>query len=100
MKPGTRDSKVSILIKGMELKELQKHIWLMAESYGLDRRIEKYRGKRTIGLYRWDMECLLDVLSIVLDDPKEYPSKGSMEYKVTHGLYQRLKRIYDSTYER
>lgn len=100
MKPGKRDTKVGILITGMELKELQKHIWLMAESYGLDRRIENYRGKRAIGLYRWDMECLLDVLSIVLDDPKEYPSKGSMEYKGAQSLYQRLKRIYDSTYER
>ena len=25
----------------------------MAESFGLDRRIEEYRGRRPLGLYRW-----------------------------------------------
>ena len=100
MKTGKRDTKVSIMITGRELKELQKYIWLMAESYGLDRRIENYRGKRSVGLYRWDMECLLDVLSIVLEDPQEGPPKGSMEHNVTQDLYQRLERIYNSTYER
>ena len=42
MKPGKRDIKVSILITGQELDELQKHTWSMAESFGLDRRIDNY----------------------------------------------------------
>jgi len=100
MKPGKRDIKVKILITGQELEELQKHTWSMAENFGLDRRIGSYRGKRPIGLYSWDLECLLDVLSIALKNSKEYPSEGTKEHEVTQRLYQRLKRIYDSTYER
>ncbi len=99
LKPGKRDIKVTILIAGEELEELQKHTWSMAESFGLDGRIDDYKGKKPIGLYRWDIECLLDVLSMVLDAPKEYPFEGSREHEVTQGLYQRLKQIYDSTYE-
>ena len=45
MKPGKRDIKVSILITGQELDELQKHTWSMAESFGLDRRIDNYMTK-------------------------------------------------------
>ena len=100
MKSGKRDIKVSILITGQELEELQKHTWSMAESFGLDRHIDNYRGKRPIGLYAWDMECLLDVLSMALEDPKEYPPEGTKEHEVTKRLYQRLKQIFDSTYER
>jgi len=46
MKPGSRDIKVKMLIAGKELEELQKHTWLMCEAFGLDRRIEKYKGNR------------------------------------------------------
>ncbi|MDI6782381.1 MAG: hypothetical protein QME49_09820 [bacterium] len=100
LKPCNRDIKVNILIAGKEFEELQKHTWSMAESFGLDGRIDDYKGKKPIGLYRWDIECLLDVLSMALDDPKEYPFEGSREYEITQGLYQRLKQIYDSTYEK
>ena len=100
MKPGKRDIKVKTLITGQELEELQKHTWSMGESFGLDRRIGSYRGKRPIGLYSWDLECLLDVLSIALKNCKEYTSEGVKEHEVNQRLYQRLKRIYDSTYER
>ncbi len=99
MKPGSRDIQVNILISGKELEELQKHTWSMAESFGLDDRIDNYKGKRPIGLYRWDMDCLLDVLSMALEDLKEYPAEGTAEYQVTQSLYQRLKELYDSTYE-
>jgi hypothetical protein len=33
MKPGLRDFKVNMLIKGDELEELQKHTWAMAEGF-------------------------------------------------------------------
>jgi len=79
MKTGRRDIKVKILIT---CKELQKHTCSMAESFFLDSRIDNYRGKRPIGLYRWDIECLLDVLTMVLEDPKEYPPEGSIEHEV------------------
>ena len=100
MKPGKRDIKVKILITGQELVELQKHTWSMAESFGLDRRICNYRGRRALGVYSWELECLLDVLSIALKNSKEYPSEGTEEHEVNQRLYQRLKCIYDSTYEK
>ncbi len=40
----------------------------MAEAYGLDRRAEAYTGKQPIGLYRWDVDCLLDVIDNALRD--------------------------------
>lgn len=61
MKPGSKDKAYKILIAGPELEELKKHTWEMAESFGLDARIERYKGTRPIGLYRWDMDCLTDV---------------------------------------
>ncbi len=39
IKPGSRDRKASILITGMELDELQRFDWMIAEAFGLDRRI-------------------------------------------------------------
>jgi hypothetical protein len=44
------------------LKELD-----LAESFGLDRRIERHEGKRPLGLYRWHLECLVESLAMVLD---------------------------------
>ena len=69
VKPGSKDHKASILITGMELDEPQRFVWMMAESFGLDRRIANYQGVRPIGLYRWDIECLVDVIGSVLNDP-------------------------------
>jgi len=97
MKPGKKDKKVNILITGQELEELQKHTWAMAESFGLDSRIERYKGIRPIGLYSWDMECLLAVLEMAVNNPKEYPSIGSKEYDITERLYQKLEQLYTTT---
>lgn len=62
IKPGPKDKKVSLLISGEELTELKRLTWLMSEFFGLDSRIEHYQGKRPIGLYSWDFECLLMVV--------------------------------------
>jgi len=43
VKPGSKDHKASILINGLELDELQRFDWMMAESFGLDRRIADYQ---------------------------------------------------------
>jgi len=99
MKPGSQDFKVNILITGKELEELQKHTWSMAEAFGLDWRIEQYKGKKPIGLYRWDMDCLIDVLSIALDDSKEYPDHSSSGYLTLKDLSERLKSEYDRNFE-
>ena len=91
VKPGSRDRKASILITGMELDELQRFIGMMAEAFGLDRRIANYQGVRPIGLYRWDIKCLVDVINSVLDDPEYYPTQDSPEYQAIKNLRDRLQ---------
>ena len=66
----------------------------MSESFGLDRRIDNYGGKRPIGLYGWDFECLLAVLDDVLKDDKEYPDRTTSEYKALARLSARLLDEY------
>ncbi len=94
MKAGSRDTKVHMLITGDELAELQRHAWQMVEAFGLDSKIERYRGKRPIGLWRWDMDCLIDVVSMALDDTTEYPSRESSAWVSLRNLHTRLKKEY------
>ena len=93
MKPGSKDIKYFIKIEGTELDELQKLTWMMAESFGLDTRIGNYAGKRPIGLYRWDIECLTIVIECALNDPDECPQKNSPEYQALCELYEKLKAL-------
>jgi len=55
IKPGANDQKVFILITGDQLAELQRHSWLIADAFGLDTRIEKYQGRKPIGIHQWDL---------------------------------------------
>ena len=94
MKPGKNDRKHRVLITGAELRELQRLD--MPESLGLDRRIARYQGTRRIGLYRWDLDCLLATLSLVVEgrDPFVSP-KGMVPLKTLH---DRLQVVYDAAY--
>jgi hypothetical protein len=74
-----------VLIEGAELHELKKLD--LAESFGLDRRIEQYQGKRPLGLYRWDLEGLLAALSLALDPPHGYYSPP--------GNKRAIKKLHD-----
>jgi hypothetical protein len=94
LKPGSKDKKLQIIISGEELSELQRHTWQMAEAFGLNRRIETYQGKRPIGLFSWDFDCLLAVIEDALNDPKEYPDKNESGYKALKSLFVRLKGEY------
>jgi hypothetical protein len=94
MKPGPRDIKLNILITGEELNQLQRHSYQMAEAFGLDRRIDNYQGKRPIGLYSWDFDCLLAVIQGALEDERYYPDKEGEGYKALMNLYLRLKNEY------
>ncbi len=98
MKPGSRDKRYPILIAGLELVELKKFTYLMVEAFGLDRRIENYQGRRPIGFYRWDLDCLVDVTESVLADTKEYPDKSGPEYAAMKQLCDRLKRLSAEAY--
>lgn len=98
IKPGSKDKKVSLLIAEDELTELKRLTWLMAESFGLDRRIENYRGNRPIGFYSWDLECLLAVLDHASKDGAAYPDKTTSGYDALTQLSGRLLEEYDKAF--
>ena len=41
----------------------------MAESFGLDRRIDNLTGKRKVGFYSWDLDCLENVVGDLTNIP-------------------------------
>ena len=94
MKPGRGDVRLMILIAGDELHELKRFTIDMVEAFGLDRRIEAYSGKRPIGFYRWDLDCLSAVIDNALKDEREYPDKRSSGYVALKRLQDRLEREY------
>jgi Plasmid pRiA4b ORF-3-like protein len=98
MKPLPGDYRHKPLISGDELRELKKHTYSMVEAFGLDRKIEKYQGTRPITLYRWDLECLLDVIDPALKDETDYPDQSSQEYQALKRLGERLHQEYDAVY--
>ncbi len=70
----------------------------LPQSFGLDHRLQRYQGTRPIGLYRWDLEYLLDVLSMALDDKNQYPSPQGKGYLALKAVHDRFKQEYDSSY--
>ncbi len=70
----------------------------MAEAFGLDHKIDTYKGARPITLYRWDLECLLDVIDHALKNKHDYPDRSSIGYLALQNLGQRLQQEYDNVY--
>jgi hypothetical protein len=93
------DHRHRLLIGGDELRELKRHTGAMAEAFGLDRTIESYKGSRPLTLYRWDLECLLDVIDVVLRDERKYPDRTAPGYLALKALGERLRREYDAVYK-
>ena len=100
MKPGKRDKPISIKIQGLKLAEFQKHAWEMAEAFGLDRKVGGYKGKRPIKFYQWDVECILDTLSMNLKHDKDYADKSTKEFAALNELFEEFKDVYQATYSR
>jgi len=98
MKPGKRDIPIKIKTSGRQLIELQKYSCAMVEAFGLDAKIDNYKGIRPISFYSWDLDCILDVLSMALNDEKEYPDKKDEGYLQLHELYMNLKKLYKEAY--
>jgi len=98
MKPGSRDKQYRILITGRELDELKRFTWNMAEAFGLDGRIDNYQGKRPIGFYGWDLDCLEDVTDMALADEKAYPGKSGPGYEAMRTLHERIKQLRAEAY--
>ena len=99
MKPGPNDAKLTILITKDELHELKRFTIDMVEAFGLDRRIEAYSGKRPVGFYRWDLDCLLAVMDNALKDLRAYPNKTSSSYAALKRLHDRLQEEYRRVWE-
>jgi len=95
MKPGRGDHRHRLLITGDELRELQRLTWAMAEAFGLDRKIGNYRGTRPLTLYRWDLECLMDVIEVALRDYANQSAPGHLALK---SLGEQLRQEYDTVY--
>lgn len=70
----------------------------MVEAFGLDTKIYNYKGVRPISFYSWDLDCILDVLDMVLNDKNEYPDKNDEGYIKLQELYIHLKNEYKKTY--
>jgi len=93
MKIPKNEIPVKIKISGIQLEELQKQSFQMTESFGLDRKIDNYKGSRAISLYRWDIECITDILNLTLEDSNEYPDKNDIKYKELETLNLKLKEL-------
>ena len=95
MKPLPGDHRHRLLSTGDELRELKRHTGAMAEAFGLDRKINNYKGSRPITLYRWDLECLMDVIDLALKDEQDYPNRSSSGYLALKRLGDRLHHKYE-----
>jgi len=98
MKPLPGDHRHRLLITGDELRELKRHTGAMAEAFGLDRKINNYKDSRPITLYRWNLECLMDVIDLALKDERDYPNRSSSGYLALKRLGDRLHHEYESVY--
>jgi len=96
LKPGKYDRRHQVLIKGAALRVLKE--LSLPESFGLERRVERYQGKRPIGLYRWDLECLLDTLSLETTDRPLHPRLRGRDLAALQSLYDRLRKEYEVAY--
>jgi hypothetical protein len=98
LKTGKGDLQAHVRISGLQLTELQEHTGAMCEAFGLDRKIERYKDTKPISLYRWDLECILDVLDWVLNDGRQYPDNRCPECIALNDLRASLLYLYQQTY--
>lgn len=98
MKPGSKDKRYKMLITGRELTELKKFTGMMCEAFGLDGRIERYKGTPPTGLYRWDLDCQEMVTRDALDDNAVYPKRSGPGYETMKWLGLRIRELRDRAY--
>ena len=99
MKPGKNDIKTSILIEGEELNAIQEVCYVFTECFGLDSQIAKYKGKRPLGLYQWDYECLIAGLDYIVNNEKGRKGVSRSELILLGNLLKRINEIYESVYD-
>ena len=84
MKAGKNDKKAHLHLTAEELDFLQDNTWQMAESFGLDTRIGNLTGRRPVGFYSWDLECLEEVTE------SARPNAQIEQQEMIEGLLQKL----------
>jgi len=47
-------------------------------------------------LYRWDLECLIDVIDVAPEDGEDYPNKSAPEFQASNRLGERLHETGDT----
>lgn len=92
MKPGLKDIKVYLKFTEEELFLLQENTWQMAESFGLDIRIDNLTGKRKVGFYSWDLECLESVA-------ESLQKQQDIDKNIVNGLYDKIRQAIDAVSE-
>jgi hypothetical protein len=85
MKSGKNDRKAEIKFEIYELELLQENSWQMAESFGLDRRIANLTGKRKVGFFSWDLDCLECVGSDIQESPADKKVADRIAKKIEEG---------------
>jgi hypothetical protein len=85
MKPGKKDIKAEIKFEIDELELLQENTWQMAESFGLDRRIANMTGKRKVGFFSWDLDCLESVVTDLQEAPENKEIADRIAEKIEEG---------------
>ena len=101
MRPGAGDVPVRATFPEDELQELKALTYAMAESFGLGRRIEAYQGKRPIQLYRWDLDCLVDVVDPAIREAEKRPGRRRTrrpDLVALGSLRERLHRLREQAY--
>ena len=98
MKPGKRDKKTNIKIQGEELAALQNISFLLSECFGLDSRIDEYKGIRAIGLYQWDYECLISGIEFAINNDRTRRSIPENEVNTLANLLIKTRNTYINSY--
>jgi len=93
MKPSKHDTRYKVRVAGTELAVLHKLTWMMCDAFGLDRKIDAYKGTRPITLYSWDLDCLDAVLCSALRDPARHDIASDSELNALKRLDVRLREL-------
>ena len=94
MRPGRNDKRYYTRIDGQELATLKQYTWAMAEAYGLDKKIARYKGTRPIGLWSWDLDCLEAVLDNAVRDCQD---SNSQQYRNLKQLQTKVQALLEQS---
>jgi hypothetical protein len=99
MKPGKNDIKTKFLIQGDELDAIQEICYVFTECFGLDTRISNYKGKRPLGLYQWDYECLIAGLDYIVNNERGREGLSQKDLDLLRKLLERINIVYSKAYD-